>query len=54
MKIERSPMLKLDTSQVIGIPLLAFGWWMRSRGLKNVQIVETGWAEFMGSTPAAV
>jgi hypothetical protein len=105
MTIERSPMLKLDTSQVIGylksagsrdpdvlhtqkahlvslakfpkfvgtylmvvgglctalillafigIPLLFFGWWMRKRGVKNIQVVETGWAEFMGSAPAAV
>jgi hypothetical protein len=105
MTIERSPMLKLDTSQVIGylksagsrdpdvlhtqkahlvslakfpkfvgtylmvvgglctalillafigIPLLFFGWWMRKRGVNNVQVVETAWAEFMGSTPAAV
>ena len=105
MTIERSAMLKLDTSQVvgylksagsrdpdilhtqkahlvslakfpklvgtylmvvgglctalillafIGIPLIVFGWWMRSRGVNNVRIVETGWAEFMGTTPAAV
>lgn len=100
MTIERSPMLKLDTSQVIGylksagsrdpdilhtqkaqlvslakfpklvgtylmvvgglctvlillafigVPLLVFGWWMRSRGVKNVRVVEAGWAQFMGS-----
>lgn len=105
MTIERSPMLKLDTSQVIGylksagsrdpdilhtqkahlvslakfpkfvgtylmvvgglctalvllavigVPLLIFGWWIRSRGVKNVQVVEAGWAEFMASTPATV
>jgi hypothetical protein len=103
MQIERSPFLKLDTSQVIGylkstgsrdpdilhtqktgllslakfpkyvgtylmvvgglctvlillafigIPLLFLGWWMRRRGVKNVEIVELGWAEFMGTTRA--
>ena len=105
MTIERSPMLKLDTSQVIGylksagsrdpdvlhtqkthlvslakfpkfvgtylmvigalctvlillafigIPLLFFGWWLRSRGVKNVQVVEAGWVEFMKSAPATI
>ena len=39
---------------VVGIPLLIFGWWMRSRGVKNVQVVEAGWAQFMASRPAAV
>src|SRR5262245_22847572 len=32
----------------IGIPLLFFGWWMRGRGVKNLAVVESGWAQFMG------
>ena len=103
MVIERSPMLKLDTSQVVGylksagsrdpdilhtqrthlmslarfpklvgtylmvvgglctalillavvgIPLLLFGWWMRRRGVKNIRVVETGWAEFVRTPPS--
>jgi len=39
---------------IIGIPLLFFGWWMRKRGVQNIQVVESGWAEFLGSTPATV
>src|SRR5262245_35281751 len=103
MQIERSPFLKLDTSQVvgylksagskdpdilhtqkkslmslakfpkyvgtylmvvgalctalillavIGIPLIFLGWWMRRRGVKNVETVEIGWSEFMGTARA--
>ncbi len=36
----------------IGIPLLILGWWMRSRGVQNLKVVESGWAEFVGSAPA--
>ena len=36
----------------IGIPLLFFGWWMRRRGVSNLQIVEAGFAEFVGAAPA--
>jgi hypothetical protein len=36
----------------IGIPLFFFGWWMRRRGVKNLKVVESGWAEFVGATPA--
>lgn len=99
MQIERSPLLKLDKSQVIGylksagskdpdvlhtqkvhllslakfpklvgvylmvvgalctalillafigIPLIIFGWWMRRRGVKNLEVVELGWTEYVG------
>ena len=30
----------------IGIPALAFGWWMRRRGVHNLEAVEEAWAEF--------
>jgi len=33
----------------IGIPLLFLGWWMRRRGVKNAEIVEIGWAEYVGT-----
>ena len=36
----------------IGIPLIFLGWWMRRRGVKNVEMVENGYAEFMGTAPA--
>jgi hypothetical protein len=36
----------------IGIPLLGFGWWMRSRGVKNLKAVEAGWAEYVGTARA--
>jgi hypothetical protein len=33
----------------IGIPLFFFGWWMRRRGVQNLEIVEEGWAEYAGA-----
>ena len=36
----------------IGIPVLIFGWWMRRRGVKNLEAVEEGYAEYVGATPA--
>jgi len=33
----------------IGIPLLAFGWWMRRRGVQNLEVVDEAWTEFAGS-----
>ncbi|MBK6486724.1 MAG: hypothetical protein IPF98_07625 [Gemmatimonadetes bacterium] len=38
----------------IGIPLLILGWWMRRRGVQNVEAVELGWNDFMGVPPARV
>jgi hypothetical protein len=37
----------------IGIPLLILGWWMRRRGVRNLETVEAGYAEFLGSSQAA-
>ena len=42
----------LILTAIIGIPLLFFGWWMRRRGVKNVEMVETGYTEFMGIASA--
>lgn len=37
----------------IGIPLIGLGWWMRSRGVKNMETVEIGYAEYVGGASAA-
>jgi hypothetical protein len=37
----------------IGIPLLILGWWMRRRGVANVQVVEATYAEYVGQASAA-
>lgn len=34
----------------IGIPMLGFGWWMRRRGVRNLEAVEEAWAEYAGAT----
>lgn len=31
----------------MGIPLLIFGWWMRRRGVENLSVVETTFAEYL-------
>jgi hypothetical protein len=36
----------------LGIPMLILGWWMRRRGVRNLETVEAGYAEFLGSQPA--
>jgi hypothetical protein len=36
----------------IGIPLLILGWWMRRRGVRNLQAVEEGYAEYIASAAA--
>jgi hypothetical protein len=36
----------------IGIPILILGWWTRRRGVRNLEMVEAGWAEFMRSAAA--
>jgi hypothetical protein len=37
----------------IGIPLLVFGWWLRRRGARNVEMVELGFREFSANASAA-
>jgi hypothetical protein len=37
----------------LGIPLLGLGWWMRSRGVANLQAVDAAYAEYAGSVRAA-
>jgi len=37
----------------IGIPMLILGWWMRSRGAKNLKAVEEGYGEFASLARAA-
>ena len=36
----------------LGIPMLIIGWWMRRRGVRNLQTVEDGYSEFLGSQAA--
>ena len=36
----------------IGIPLFILGWWMRRRGIRNLQAVEEGYTEYAGSAAA--
>ena len=33
----------------IGIPLLILGWWTRSRGVKNLELVDSAYAEFLAT-----
>lgn len=33
----------------IGIPLLILGWWMRRRGVRNLEAVEAGYTEYVGA-----
>jgi hypothetical protein len=33
----------------IGIPLLIGGWWLRRRGVRNIQTVEAAYSEFVAS-----
>lgn len=43
----------LIVTAFIGIPLLALGWWMRRRGVANVQVVEDAYAEYVGQAAVA-
>jgi hypothetical protein len=31
----------------IGIPLLVLGWWMRRRGVHNLETIEEGYSDFL-------
>jgi hypothetical protein len=33
--------------------MLILGWWMRRRGVRNLETVEAGYAEFLGSSQPA-
>jgi hypothetical protein len=33
----------------IGIPMLGLGWWMRRRGVHNLEVVEEAWSEYAGA-----
>jgi hypothetical protein len=37
---------------IIGIPMMGLGWWLRGRGVKNVQIVEETYNEYLGVVAA--
>jgi hypothetical protein len=37
----------------IGIPLLGLGWWMRSRGVSNLAVVDAAYSEYVGQARTA-
>ena len=37
----------------IGIPLIGMGWWMYRRGVHNLKVIETCYAEFVGAQSLA-
>jgi hypothetical protein len=41
-------MTVLILTAFIGIPLIGLGWWMRRRGVRNLQVVEEAYAEYAG------
>ena len=46
-------MTVLILTAFIGIPLLILGWWMRRRGVANIEVAESAYAEYTGSLRAA-
>jgi hypothetical protein len=42
----------LIITAIAGLPLMGIGWWLRSRGVKNVKIVEETYAEYVGTVAA--
>jgi hypothetical protein len=46
-------MTMLILTAFIGIPLLILGWWMRRRGVSNVQVVDAAYAEYLGQAQPA-
>ena len=45
-------MTLLILTAFIGIPLIFLGLWMRKRGVRNLQAVEEGYAEYAGRAAA--
>lgn len=45
-------MTLLILTAFIGIPLIFLGLWMRKRGVRNLEAVEAGYAEYAGSAAA--
>jgi hypothetical protein len=41
-------MTVLIITAIIGIPLIGLGWWMRRRGVQNLEVVEAAYAEYAG------
>jgi hypothetical protein len=46
-------MTLLIITAFIGLPLLGFGWWMRKRGVRNIDAVEAGFADYLGAAKVA-
>jgi hypothetical protein len=41
-------MTVLIITAIIGIPLIGLGWWMRRRGVQNLEVVEAAYSEYAG------
>lgn len=42
----------LILTAIIGLPMIALGWWLRGRGVKNVKVVEETYNEYVGVVAA--
>lgn len=42
----------LILTAIIGVPMIALGWWLRGRGVKNVKVVEETYNEYVGVVAA--
>ncbi len=47
-------MTVLILTAFLGIPLIIFGWWVRSRAKQNIETIEATYAEYLASVGAAV
>lgn len=44
----------LILTAIIGVPLLLFGWWVRRRAKRNIETIETTFAEYLESIRAGL
>jgi hypothetical protein len=42
----------LILTAIIGLPMIALGWWVRGRGVRNVRVVEETFNEYVGMVAA--
>jgi hypothetical protein len=42
----------LILTAIIGLPMIGLGWWLRGRGVRNVQVVEETYNEYVGVAAA--
>ena len=46
-------MTVLIITAFIGLPLMGLGWWMRRRGVRNLEAVEAGYADYVSVASVA-